>query len=193
MEYPMERHIMWKPCNEPGLEHLHLIHTPNGLIADSMMIGVSDQGPFRVRYEIHCDAQYHVYCVELHLLSGTRQSLALRSNGEGQWSDACGTLLPDLHDCLDVDISVTPFTNTLAIRRLGLQPGKSAELRVAYIAVPDMRLEVVQQCYTCISVSDQGGAYRYEALFRNATTTLSVDGDSLVRHYPDRFQCVWAG
>ena len=34
--------------------------------------------------------------------------------------------------CEYVDISETPFTNTLVIRRLGLTPGESADISVAY-------------------------------------------------------------
>ena len=40
---------------------------------------------------------------------------------------------------IDVDISATPFTNTLPIRRLGLQPGEFAELDVAFVDAPAMR------------------------------------------------------
>ena len=34
--------------------------------------------------------------------------------------------------CKYVDISETPFTNTLVIRRLGLTPGESADISVPY-------------------------------------------------------------
>ena len=33
----MERHIMWVPWEEPGLEHLHLIYNNENIIADSMI------------------------------------------------------------------------------------------------------------------------------------------------------------
>ena len=40
--------------------------------------------------------------------------------------------------CIDVDIRATPFTNTLPIRRLALQPGESRDLRMAFIDVPGL-------------------------------------------------------
>jgi hypothetical protein len=163
------------------------------MVADSLIMGVNIQVPFRVRYEISCDTDYRVRCVELHLLSGTRQAVALRGDGTGNWTDACGTPLPDLEGCLDVDISVTPFTNTLTIRRMGLQPGETADLLVAYLAVPEMRVEAVQQRYTCVSAHPQGGVYRYEALFRNTITMLPVDAEGFVIDYPQRFRRVWTG
>lgn len=42
----MERHVMWVPWEEPGLEHLHLIHNNENIIADSMILGVYQQCRF---------------------------------------------------------------------------------------------------------------------------------------------------
>jgi len=44
-----------------------------------------------------------------------------------------GRLVPELEGCMDVDISVTPFTNTLPIQKLGLAPTESPEVSVAYV------------------------------------------------------------
>ena len=98
-----------------------------------------------------------------------------------------------LKGCLDVDISATPFTNTLPIRRLALQPGSSATLSMVYIAVPRMQVEVTQQRYTCLEVAPSGGRYRFESL-RNGvssfTAELPVDRDGLVVDYPGLFRRV---
>lgn len=53
----MERQIMWSPWKGPGLEHLRLLQQENGIVADGFVLSVQEQGPFRVRYEIHCTAQ----------------------------------------------------------------------------------------------------------------------------------------
>ena len=96
-----------------------------------------------------------------------------------------------LQGCLDVDISATPFTNTLPIRRLALQPGSTATLIMAYIAAPQMRLRVAQQRYTCLDATSTGGRYRFESLTQGAvsfTAELPVDGDGLVLDYPNLFR-----
>jgi hypothetical protein len=45
---------------------------------------------------------------------------------------------PDLAGAVDIDISVSPFTNTLPIRRLRLARGLAADLTMAYVRVPEL-------------------------------------------------------
>ena len=101
--------------------------------------------------------------------------------------------MPLLDGCLDVDISATPFTNTLPIRRLALQPGSSVILSMAYIAIPQMNVEATQQRYTCLEVTSSGGRYLYESLADGVswfTAELPVDSDGLVLDYPGLFRRV---
>ena len=89
--------------------------------------------------------------------------------------------------------SATPFTNTLPIRRLALQPGSSATLNMLYIAIPQMHIEVAEQRYTCLEVTASGGQYRYESLANGVswfTAELAVDNEGLVLDYPGLFRRV---
>jgi hypothetical protein len=86
-----------------------------------------------------------------------------------------------------VDISATPFTKLLAIQRMGLKPGESSGLSVAYIAVPEMELKAAGQRYTYLERHSQCGVYMYEALFRGFTAKLPVDADGIVIDYPQTF------
>jgi hypothetical protein len=97
--------------------------------------------------------------------------------------------LPSLDGCLDVDLSATPFTNTLPIRRLNWQPGQSVELRMVYVDVPSLHLSVYPQRYTCL---DASGRFRFEALRSDFTADLTVDLDGLVVDYPGLFRRVWS-
>lgn len=189
----MERQIMWSPWMGPGLEHLRLLQQQDGIVADSFILGVQEQKPFRVHYEIHCTMQWRLRTVHVSLLSGSPQSLDFFTDGEGAWTTGEGEPIPSLHGCLDVDISVTPFTNTLPIRRLALQPGSTATLRMAYIAIPQMHVEATEQRYTCLEVSPSRGKYRFESLEHGVasfTAELPVDRDGLVLDYPGLFRRV---
>jgi hypothetical protein len=101
--------------------------------------------------------------------------------------------MPDLDGCIDVDISSTPFTNTLPIRRLGLEPGESEELAVTYILVPELLVGAERQRYDCLEAQAEGGLYRFEALPSGFTAELPVDADGLVIDYPGLFRRVWSG
>ena len=189
----MERQIMWSPWMGPGLEHLHLRQQQDGIVADGLILGVEEQVPFRVHYEIHCDPQWRLRTVLLSVPGGSSQSLHLFTDGDGSWTKESGETIPSLKGCLDVDISATPFTNTLPIRRLALQPGSSAILNMLYIAIPQRLIEVVKQRYTCLEVTASGGRYRYESLANGVswfTAELAVDADGLVLDYPGLFRRV---
>src|ERR1700730_11664299 len=196
----MERQVMWSPWTGPGLEHLH-IYQPSAchpersegsqravvkseeIVADGLLIGVEEQAPFRVRYEIRCDSQWRLRAVHLSLLHNPSQALHLFTDEEGAWTTESGEAIPSLKGCLDVDISATPFTNTLPIRRLALPPGSSATLSMVYFTIPQMHVEVTQQRYTCLEITSSGGRYRFESLVDGVssfTAELPVDRDGFV-------------
>ncbi len=180
---------MWTPWDGRGLEHLRLRVGESGIEADGVVIGEEDGVAFRARYVIRCDTGWRTREVIVDPLDG-RDSLHLRSDGKGNWSDASGRRIPELRSCLDVDLSATPLTNTLPIRRLDLGEGGSSEIAVVYLDVPDMRLEVSRQRYTCLERNADGGLYRYEdrGSFRGFTADLPVDADGLVLDYPGIFR-----
>ena len=76
--------------------------------------------------------------------------------------------MPYLKGCQYVDISETPFTNTLPIRRLGLALGTSADISVAYFEGTELQPWPEPQRYTCLQKGGEGGLYRF----------LSLDGGS---------------
>jgi hypothetical protein len=188
---PIERHVYWEPWTEPGLEHLHLRLGREGVRADGVALRLVKMSPVRARYEIHCDAAWRVREVTVRTLDSPERSIVLRADGEGVWNDAGGAPVPALEGCVDVDVSVTPFTNTLPIRRLELAPGQAATLRMAYVRVPGLTFEAVEQRYTCLERGAAGGRYRYEGLDTGFTAELPVDADGLVLDYPGLSRRRW--
>ena len=188
----MEREAMWVSFDEQKFEHLRLLSNQEGISADGLIIHLNQNNSFRLRYRIHCDASWHVRKVELYRLDESAHSLVLNSDGKGRWTNAQGEIIASLNGCSDVDIFYSPFTNTLAIRRLALEKGEPADIRVAYINVPDFDVSAVQQRYTFLDTTSQGGLYRYESLTSGFTTELPVDADGLIIDYPKFFRRAWA-
>jgi uncharacterized protein len=194
-EREMKRQVMWSPWTTPGLEHMRIFTQLDGIVADGLILGVSEEEPFRLRYEIQCDQRWKLRAVHISLLGDVSEPLHLVTDGEGSWATRGGEALSSLTGCLDVDISVTPFTNTLPIRRLSLQSGESAILSIAYISAPNLQLEVAEQRYTCLETTPSGGRYRFESLEQGEvvfTAELPVDQDGLVMDYPELFRRVGA-
>jgi hypothetical protein len=119
---------------------------------------------------------------------GEPPRVELLSDGEGNWAGPDGQAVAYLEGCEYVDISETPFTNTLPIRRLGLAPGESAEIAVAYFDGIELQPWPEPQRYTCLEKGGGGGLYRFLSLDGGFTADLPVDADGLVHDYPELFE-----
>ena len=113
---------MWIPWEGAGLEHLFLQEVGEGFFADGVVIGASEDELFRIRYRVRCDVRWRVRELMLQSLEDRGREVRLLADVEGSWWPSDGESLPLLQGCIDVDISTTPFTNTLPIRRLPWAP-----------------------------------------------------------------------
>lgn len=86
----------------------------------------------------------------------------------------------DLRGCVDVDLGITPSTNTLPIRRLNLAVGESAEVTAAWVRFPELTVEPLRQRYTRLAPD----RYLYESLVSDFKAELTVDDEGLVTRYP---------
>ncbi len=189
---PMNREVMWVSLDERVFEHLRLAGDNQGIQADGLIIHLDAKESCRLRYTIRCDSLWQVRIVKIQNLDLPDQFLVLESDGNGNWKNAKGELVTSLRGCHDVDIYYSPFTNTLAIRRLALPPTESADINVVFINVPDLKVSAVRQRYAFLQQTSKGGLYRYESLASGFTTELPVDFDGLVIEYPRFFKRVWS-
>ena len=99
-----------------------------------------------------------------------------------------GVPRPDLDGAEEPDLSVTPFCNTLPIRRTPEAPGTSVRLDTAFIDGPALTVARSSQRY------DRQGAGRLRyvdlGLSRGFEADLIVDGDGLVLRYEQLFEWV---
>jgi uncharacterized protein len=178
----MRADAVWAAVRWPGLEHAALSGTSRAPRLDSLAVLLLDERPVRVSCRLTCDADWRVRRLAV-AVSGSGATavtrLALRADGEGRWTDdARHGPVPELDGCTDVDLSCTPLTNTLPIRRLGMAPGMTRDILVAYIKVPELTISAVAQRYT--RTSHDG--YRYESGSFHAD--LLTDEHGLVLDYP---------
>jgi hypothetical protein len=133
-------------------------------------------------YHVECSRMWRTSMVQVGRRPGDA-ALTLRG-ADGKWTDAEGRPKTQLDGCIDIDISVTPFTNTIPIRRLNLKPGENKTIEVVYIELPSLSLRSAWQRYTCLRSSARGAHYRFEAVASGFTAELEVDADRIVLDYP---------
>lgn len=178
--------VVWQRLDNVGLEHLQLTESADTILVDSVVIGVDDNNAyFRLHYQINCDAHYRVQRVDLDLAG--HELITLTADDNGHWFFTDHQPLREFNGYVDIDISATPFTNTLPIRRLDWQPGQSRSLDMVYIRIPELTLERVTQQYTCLEQNaDSRSLFEYEQ--PGFSAILSIDADGFVQNYPELFR-----
>ncbi len=186
----MKINLVWKAIDEPGLEFLRVSETKSEIEANGTIVKIENQKPFRANYRVRCDQEWRVREVTIDLLGENDKSVRLQSNGAGNWTDAKNNPLPALDGCLYIDISATPFTNTLPIRHLRLAAGESANIAVVYFQLPDSTFQKSEQRYTFLEETDNKAVYLFEELgvFNGFKAGITVDERGFVIDYPNLFE-----
>jgi len=193
MDYDPEfdRTLFWTPVDGPGLEHLRIRADDGGYIAAGVALAVDAGTPFRLLYKIKMDSDWRTRKVVLEAHTPQGEAFkTLRGDGEGHWKGERDAELPDFAGCLDVDITATPFTNTLVINRLQMQAGQQADVAMVYVEAPELKITRTRQRYRCLGRDARGGRVIFDNL-EGFSAELPIDADGLVLDYPQLFRRVY--
>jgi hypothetical protein len=139
-----------------------------------------------VSYTLHCDKAWETREARIvQRRGGVEQVLSLRVDAQRRWWRD-GTEVPQFRGLIDIDLSCTPATNTLPIRRLALAQGQGSDVTAAWVRLPELVLEPLPQRYTRVGPSQ----YRYESRGGSFTAALETDELGLVRSYPPGWEHV---
>jgi uncharacterized protein len=176
----LKRTVVWNNLSLDGRDYCALWHTAEGWLLKGTVVGVlKDQRPMMASYEISCDENWLTHRVQVERTIGSDvKTLSLSVESRAVWRSS-GQELPGVHGCDDVDLALTPATNTLPIRRLNLQVGSSESLIAAWVKFPDLTVEPLSQRYTRLAKD----TYRYESN-TGFSAEVVVDDLGLVITYP---------
>lgn len=197
----LPRSLFWERLDTPGSEHA-LVDTRTGLRARGTALAV-DPIAYTARYDLRTEPDWATVAFEVSAEgAGWGRTLRLESDG-GRWratateqgdlnaaltaAGHAGAGLPGAEDpdrfygAFDVDLTGSPLTNALPIRRLGLlsaEPGVAHRISVAWVLLPSLEVIQADQIYTATG----GGRVR----FANETFSadLTLDQDGFVLDYP---------
>ena len=173
---------VWQPDLGEGAEQFSFRVTDRGFEARGAVKATLEGKPLDASYVVETDAAWRTRRVRVDVKGGG--TLEILSDGAGHWCRSDGTALQELDGCIDPDISMTPFTNTVAIRRLGSKVGEAAEIKVAYILVPELSLRAAPQRYTRLAER----MWRFVGLDIDFIADITVDEDGFVVNYPGLFR-----
>jgi hypothetical protein len=169
--------ILWRRLDRPGAEAARVIDAPLPTLEGTAVF--AEDEPCRLDYVVRCDPSWQTLSATVTGWIGTRAvELAIEADSGRRWT-LNGNECAAVHGCVDIDLSFSPVTNLLPIRRLQLKPGARAAARAAWLRFPECRLEPLEQVYERIDRL----TYRYESGSGGFRATLKVDSAGLVKSY----------
>jgi uncharacterized protein len=130
-----------------GFEVLFVSGSRHGVRCEGEVAAVEDGVAWAVSYALLLDSEWRTRSAHVACLTPTgRAAVLLEGDGHGRWR-VDGEPEPGLDGCSDVDLEASVFTNALPIRRLQLAVGENADAPAAYVRVPELRVERLEQRY----------------------------------------------
>lgn len=179
----MRNSYRWRAVDAPGLEHVTHSPLPDGHGFRGVVIGIRDGVQFGLDYLLRTDSSWHSR--ELRVETTEGHSLHLHGDGKGNWTDGDGVEIRALAGCIDVDLSVSPLTNTLPIRRLASRIHRPCPIRAAWVPLPPLRPVPAEQRYT--RTAPHSFLYEDLALYPGFSAVITTDSDGILLDYPGLF------
>ncbi len=180
----MQTNLLWTGREYYSLENCIVNTTVNGTEITSTIIGKYKAKIYRVEYHIKTNKKWETKYVEIKSQHSNKvQHHKFKNDGKGNWVTN-GKQLPTVKGCIDIDIALTPFTNTLPIKRLHLAKGEEQEIQVLYFDILKNKITAAKQKYIRLSDSE----YKFENVPNNFEAIIKIDKQGFIIDYPSLFE-----
>jgi hypothetical protein len=179
----MQTNLLWTGREYYSLENCLVNTTEQGSEITSIIIGKYEEKIYRVEYKIRTNQNWETVYLEVKSQhSDQRENFIFEGDGKGNWT-VDGKKAAQYTGCIDIDIPLTPFTNTLPINRLKLAPGGEQQIQVIYLDLLKKEITSVKQKYTRLLAT----TYQYENVPNDFEARIEVDEQGFVIDYPSLF------
>ena len=179
----MQTNLLWTGREYHSLENCLVTKTDSGFVIASTIVGYYEGRIYKVEYQIKTNLRWETLLVEINSRhSDQAQNIRMEGDGKGKWMRE-GKEVAQYTGCIDIDIPLTPFTNTLPINRLRLEENQTAEIKVLYLDLLSQQIIPVKQKYVRLP----GAKYHYENIPNDFEADIAVDESGFVADYPSLF------
>jgi hypothetical protein len=171
--------ILWRRLDQPGHDSALLREGAAGAVIEGTAVFGEAGRPCRLDYRVECDAAWRTVSARVTgWLDSTAVDVAISVDAARAWT-INGRSCPDVQGCDDVDLSFTPATNLLPIRRSRPAVGQKVSVRAAWVGFPEISLEPLDQTYERLSEL----RYRYESGGGSFVAILDTNAAGFVTQY----------
>ncbi|WP_312135940.1 putative glycolipid-binding domain-containing protein [Sphingobacterium sp.] len=179
--------VMWKGLYYDSLEYLNSEIRNEARFVEANTIGFCNGQFWYLNYEVVMGIDWVVKSFHIVIELNRERSTITGQNINGVWSinDQEAT---EFRGFKFIDISLTPFTNTLVINNVILAGEEEQEVDVIYIDILEREVYAAKQRYTRRSFD----MFLFQHLENDFEALILVDGEGFVLDYPGYFKRVGA-
>ena len=179
--------IVWKGIYYHSIEHCNIQPANDFIEITSDISGGLNEIDYQINYLILLKRNWTTarFNISGHISHEKISIDAMKETNTG-WN-INGRYVDELRTCVDIDLSLTPFTNTLPINRLGLPVGDQQIIDVLYIDLLEKSWKAAQQKYIRLSANE----YKFENVPNDFESRITVDENGLVVNYLGLFERVY--
>src|ERR1044071_6122353 len=141
----MNKNILWTGIEYYSLENCLASTGTDGNEINSTIIGHYNGTIYHVSYHIITDGLWRTRFFKINYRHKEQlYVIAMEGDGEGNWSEQ-GEANERYKGCIDIDIPLTPLTNSLPVNRLKLHANEETAVSVIYVDLLANEIKPVQQ------------------------------------------------
>ena len=175
----------WRALDREGEDTCRLSHADHGWL----LMGHArfrDAGVIAaLNYVVRCDEAWRTLGADIAGMHGEREVQLRITRDRGHWL-LNETAQPDVEDATDLDLSFTPATNLMPLRRLMVSRNTGLNVTAAWLRYPEVGLTRLDQAYGRTGLPDVAS---YSAQQTEFATQLGFDSSGFVTRYPE----LWEG
>ena len=176
--------IVWKGIYYQSIEHCNIQFADDVIEVKSDINGRLNEIVYHINYLILLNRNWTTLRFDISgHVSNDKISIEANKEPDDHWN-VNGQYIDQSRTCIDIDLSLTPFTNTLPINRLGLSVGDQQIIDVLYIDLLEKSWKTVKQKYIRLSADE----YKFENVPNDFESQIRVDENGLVENYPGLFE-----
>jgi hypothetical protein len=172
------RSVLWRGVDPFSAELFRITRGDRSWDLHGLVLADLPRGGTEIRYLLRVDELWRSHRLRVETTGAHTATLDLVGDGHGSWT-VDGRRAADLDGCLDVDVGISPATNTLPIRRLAPAVGRPVIVPVAWVRFPELTVELDRQTYE--RLDERRWMFRSEGF----EAELEVDDEGLVVRYAD--------
>ncbi len=179
----MQTNIIWTGLYYHSLENCLLKQSPLiGNDVKSTIIGYHNNHIYKIDYQITTTENWEPIRVIIRTQVDDLREIITLKKLQGKYV-LNGKANSEFDDITDIDISLTPFTNSLPINRLKLKDKERQVIDVLYFDLLEKVIRPVKQVYTKLSNYE----YVYENYDKSFQANIIIDEEGLIVDYPGLF------